>query len=226
MPRDDAGLAFILEPHPLCLCLAPGLAAFRLRERVTGARLGGKCGPLGRVRGPLGRGLHRNVRAGAVTAEFRASSLATFAVVTLGSCRAPLMNAVRYNPVAQYLGLISVSLFLDHPAIFDVLGQGGLPTAALPKAILIVAGTVAFMESSRARGGARWVAGGRLSRLKRGGDMKKGRCDRPFPCAPGRGGLFHVKHGQGLKVTRASTPEEMMSPGFAAMGGSGRRITR
>lgn len=145
VPREYAGLAFIWSPIPYAFCFALGLAAFRLRARVTAPGWVGDAALIGGLAAMVGVAFIPGVQVGALKAEFLAYSLAAFAMVTLGSRRAPLMNAVLCNPVAQYLGLISFSVYLGHPAIIGVLGQAGLlPAEALPKALLIVAATIAL----------------------------------------------------------------------------------
>lgn len=145
VPRDYAGLAFIWSPIPYAFCFALGLAAFRLREVVKAPGWAGDAALLGGLAAMGGVALIPGVQVGALKAEFLAYSLAAFAMVTLGSRRSVLMNALLGNPVAQYLGLISFSLYLGHPAVIGVLGEAGLlPAAPLPKAGLILAATVAL----------------------------------------------------------------------------------
>lgn len=145
VPRDYAGLAFIWSPIPYAFCFALGLAAFRLRDVMKAPGWAGDVALLGGFAAMVGVAFIPGVQVGALKAEFLAYALAAFAMVTFGSRRAPLMNALLGNSVAQYLGLISFSIYLGHPAVIGVLGEARLlPAAALPKAALIIGATVAL----------------------------------------------------------------------------------
>ncbi|QTL05202.1 acyltransferase [Aquabacter sp. L1I39] len=149
VPRDYAGLAFIWSPIPYAFCFALGLAAFRLREVLKAPGWAGDGALLGGLAAMVGVAFIPGVQVGALKAEFLAFSLAAFAMVALGSRRAPLMNALLGNPVSQYLGLISFSIYLGHPAVLGVLGGAGLlPAAPLPKAVLVIAATVALASAT------------------------------------------------------------------------------